>query len=103
MVFRANSLGDVQGLLKAMVSFPGFRDPAGMEMVPVEWTLLGISLLVLLAVDLFHARGISLRKKLLSLATPVRVFLYAAGIGVILVFGVYGAAYDTSQFFYFQF
>lgn len=103
MVFRANSLGDVRGILRTIREFPGFRDPAGMEMVPVEWVLLAASLLVLLAVDLFHARGISLLGQIQRLWVPVRVLLYAGGIGVILVFGVYGAAYDTSQFFYFQF
>ncbi len=103
LVFRANSIGDVKGMLERMVRMPGFADPAGMQLLPVEWMLLGASLLVLLVVDLFYAKGISLRSQVARQCTAVRILLYTAGIGVILVFGVYGAAYDTSRFFYFQF
>ena len=103
LVFRVNSLGDIRGILRTVGEHPGFLDPAGMQMVPVEWALLLLSLAVLLVVDVFHARGISLGKQVAGRCFLVRILLYTAGIGVILVFGVYGAAYDTSQFFYFQF
>ncbi len=103
MAFRANSLGDIKGMLGIIFQSPGFLDPAGMGMIPIEWALLGISLLVLLAVDILCAKGVSLCRLVAGRNALVRIFLYALGIGVILVFGVYGAAYDTSQFFYFQF
>lgn len=103
LVFRVNSLGDAKGMLITAVRTPGFVDPAGMQLLPVEWVLLGISLLVLLAVDFLCARGISPIRQVAGQCAAVRILLYTAGIGVILVFGVYGAAYDTSQFLYFQF
>ncbi|MCI8417871.1 MAG: MBOAT family protein [Lachnospiraceae bacterium] len=103
LVFRVNSLGDILGILRTVWQHPGFVDPAGMQMVSMEWVLLAISLAVLVVVDVLHARGISLGRQVAGQCLLVRMFLYTAGIGVILVFGVYGAAYDTSQFLYFQF
>lgn len=103
MIFRANSMGDVKGMIQIVISQPVFKDLPAMNMSAVEWTLLGISLVVLLVVDLLQAKMISINQLVVKRPVPVRVILYALGIGCILIFGVYGVAYDASQFLYFQF
>lgn len=103
MVFRANSVGDILGMLQIIISQPVLKDLPAMNMSAVEWTILCISLAVLFVVDLLKAKKISIQQ--LVVARPVwqRVILYTIGIGCILIFGVYGVAYDASQFLYFQF
>ena len=103
MIFRANSLGDVKGMLQIIVRQPVLKDLPAMNMSGVEWTLLCISLAVLFVVDLLQAKKISIHQLVVRRPILVRIVLYAIGIGCILIFGVYGVAYDASQFLYFQF
>ena len=103
MVFRANSLGDVKHMIILIMTKPFFKDLPAMNMSGMEWILLGLSLLVLLAVNLLQEKQISVRELVIKRYFPVRIALYVLGIGSILVFGVYGVAYDASQFLYFQF
>lgn len=103
MVFRANSLGDVKHMIILIMTKPFFKDLPAMNMSGVEWILLVLSLLVLFAVNLLQEKQISVRELVVKRYFPVRIALYVLGIGSILVFGVYGVAYDASQFLYFQF
>lgn len=103
MVFRANSVGDILGMLKIIINQPILKDLPAMNMSTVEWTLLCVSLAVLLVVDLLHAKKISIHQLVVERPVWLRVILYTMGIGCIIIFGVYGVAYDASQFLYFQF
>ena len=103
MVFRANSLGDVKSMILLIITKPFFKDLPAMNMSDMEWALLVLSLLVLLAVNLLQEKKISVRQLVIKRSFLVRIALYVLGIGSILVFGVYGVAYDASQFLYFQF
>lgn len=103
MLFRVNSLGDLKGMLSIMVKEPYVKDLAAMNMSNVEWVLLCISLLVLFTVDFLQEKKVSLNRLVVKRTAVVRVLLYTMGIGSIIIFGVYGVAYDASQFLYFQF
>lgn len=103
MLFRVNSLGDMKGMLSIIVNQPYVKDLAAMNMSNVEWVLLAISLMILFAVDILQAKNISLNRLIVNRPVVIRVLLYTVGIGSIIIFGVYGVAYDASQFLYFQF
>ena len=103
MLFRVNSLRDLKEMLLIVVNQPFVKDFAAMNMSKVEWVLLLISLMILMLVDILQAKNISVNRLVVNRPAVVRVLFYTAGIGSIVIFGVYGVAYDASQFLYFQF
>lgn len=54
MVFRVNSLGDLRGMLKLLVTDMRFRDPAGMGLGGLEWLLLVLGLFLAAGKDLLN-------------------------------------------------
>ena len=103
MLFRVNSLRDLKEMLLIVVNQPFVKDFAAMNMSKVEWVLLLISLTILMLVDILRSKNISVNRLVVNRPAVVRVLFYTAGIGSIVIFGVYGVAYDASQFLYFQF
>lgn len=103
MVFRVNSLGDLRGMLKLLVTDMRFRDPAGMGLGGLEWLLLVLSLFLAAGKELLNEKGFGIRKWLSGRGFFVRLLVYTALLSGIVVFGVYGAAYDTGGFLYTQF
>ena len=69
----------------------------------VDFWIMAVSLVVLLAVDLLHIRGVRIRERLLRQPLPIRWAVYYAALLAVLIFGVYGPAYDAASFIYFQF
>ena len=103
MVFRVNSLGDLKGMLLILLTDFRLRDFAGMQLALFEWILLLLGILAVAAKDLANERGICFRQWILSRNAAVRCLIYTGMIAAIVILGVYGAAYDTSQFLYTQF
>jgi D-alanyl-lipoteichoic acid acyltransferase DltB (MBOAT superfamily) len=103
MVFRANSLGDIRGMLSILFTDFRLRDFAGMQLGKFEWLLLILGILLLLLKDVLEERGRNLGTDVLTAPVPVRLLVYTALLAGIILFGVYGAAYDTSGFLYTQF
>lgn len=103
MVFRVNSLGDLKGMLQILVTNFRLQDFAGMELGKFEWLLLLLGILLIIIMDILREQAISISQWIFGQAWPVRCLIYTALIGTILILGVYGAAYDTSQFLYTQF
>ncbi len=68
-----------------------------------DFWIMVASIAVLLGVDILHGRGIAIRDTLLSWPLPVRWGLIYCAIFWILLFGIYGPAYDAASFIYFQF
>ena len=68
-----------------------------------DFWIMVISIGILVFVDILHARGTAIRETLLGWPTPVRWALVYGIIFWILLFGVYGPAYDATSFIYFQF
>ncbi len=103
MVFRVNSLGDLKGMLRILITDPYLRDLNGMELGGLEWLLVAVGILLVIGKDLLNERGISIRAWLALRRWPLRALIYTALLSGIIIFGVYGGAYDTSQFLYTQF
>ena len=103
MVFRVNSLGDLKGMLLVILTNFRLQDFAGMQLGSFEWILLVLGILVVSAKDVLNEKGFAFRGWILERNAVVRCLIYTALIGAVLIFGVYGAAYDTSGFLYTQF
>lgn len=68
-----------------------------------NWCMLILGLLVLLIVDVIHEKRRSIFAIVNRQTLWFRWILYIGLIWYIILFGIYGVAYDTSQFIYFQF
>lgn len=110
--FRAESISQVGGLIKQMLTHPGISDFKfqnfflyGNYEPSVRWMIMmGAAILVLLLVDLYHEKkGKTVRSKILKSKWWVQSVVAITAICIILTFGVYGEAYDAAQFIYFQF
>ena len=106
--FRAESLEAAMIVLRQMFSVHNpwiFFDETlyTLGLSRLELGLLVASAAVVLAVDVAHEHGVTLRKRLERQNLAFRWLAYLAAILCILIFGVYGPGFDASQFIYFQF
>lgn len=65
--------------------------------------VLGIFLVLLLLVDLFHEKGIPIRQTIAKQRLPIRWLIYLGALAVLLVFGMYGNGIESTVFIYQQF
>lgn len=106
--FRARGLKDAFRILHqifrspqwAAVSAPGLYEYG---LGRPDWILLILSLVLLMALDSVLNRGKDPADLVLNRPLPVRIILYALCITLILLFGIWGNAYDAHSFIYFQF
>ena len=103
MVFRVNSLGDLRGMLRVILTNFRLQDFAGMQLGSFEWVLLVFGILAVIAKDVLNEKGFAFQSWILERNAVLRCLIYTALLGAVLIFGVYGAAYDTSGFLYTQF
>ncbi len=103
MVFRVNSLGDLKGMLLVILTNFRLQDFRGMQLGNFEWILLSLGLLLLIFKDISNEKGFAFREWILKRPAALRCLIYTGLIGSVLIFGVYGAAYDTSGFLYTRF
>lgn len=103
MVFRVNSLGDLKGMLRVILTNFRLQDFAGMQLGGFEWVLLVFGILAVIAKDVLNEKGFAIQSWILERNAVLRCLIYTALLGAVLIFGVYGAAYDTSGFLYTQF
>lgn len=68
-----------------------------------NWFFLIMGIAVLLFVDIMHEKGNSIFELMGKQEVWFRGIIYSALIWTIIMFGIYGKAYDTSAFIYFQF
>lgn len=68
-----------------------------------NWKIMVSSIVLLLTVDILHEKGISIKKIMSRQEMWAKILLYNLLVWVIILFGIYGVGYDTSQFIYFQF
>ena len=68
-----------------------------------EWAILICAMVIMLIVDFLHEKGIKIRKRILGERIWFRWLIYLLFLWLIILFGIYGAEYDASQFIYFQF
>ncbi len=103
MAFRANSLGDLKGMFWIIATEFHVKDLAGMQLTGFEWLLALLGILAVICKDLANERGIAFRPCILRRGALWRCLIYTGLIASVVILGVYGAAYDTSQFLYTQF
>ncbi|MGN0686898.1 MAG: MBOAT family O-acyltransferase [Oscillospiraceae bacterium] len=68
-----------------------------------QWNVLIISTAVLFCVSLANEKGIKVREKVAQQNIAFEWIVYLAGIFAVLIYGIYGPAYDASSFIYFNF
>ncbi|MGN0348853.1 MAG: hypothetical protein ACI4DR_04890 [Roseburia sp.] len=104
--FRANSVSDAFGIIGNMfvwnpwVLSDGSLYSIGLDQK--EFHLAFIAIFFLFLVDLFKRNG-RIRSWIEKQNIGFRWILYYILIFAIIIFGVYGADYDSSSFIYFQF
>ena len=106
--FRANTTSDAINIIKAMfgcrnpwILFDGSLYTCGLDQKNFTVMLIGIALLLI--VDLCKSKGIRIREVVIKQSLWCRLVVIYAAVIAILVFGVWGAAYDAASFIYFQF
>lgn len=68
-----------------------------------NWFLLFVANLVLFFVDYLHERGVQIREEIAAQNIMFRWVIYYAALLILLIFGIYGPAYDSASFIYEQF
>ncbi len=108
LFFRAASLSIAICNLKKIVYNPEFTslvkntiDKYGMN--EREIVFLIISIVLLMIIDFYKYKGVSLQETLFSKKWYVQTAFFVVGITIIVVFGVWGAGYNAANFIYFQF
>lgn len=106
--FRAPSAMKAIEIFQQMFSFSNpwiFFDGSLFQLglSQTEFWILMAAIAVLLAVDVAHEKGISLREKLYPQELWFRWSIYIVALFAVVLFGVYGPGYDAGAFIYFQF
>lgn len=106
--FRAESIGQAVHLIKNMVTVwnPWVlfdNSLLGLGLDGKDWNVLLVGLLLLLVAECFRYKRISLVKLFAEQNLLFQWIFVMVGILSIVVFGIYGPAYDAAQFIYFQF
>ncbi|MBR0172065.1 MAG: MBOAT family protein [Lachnospiraceae bacterium] len=78
-------------------------DLLGLGLDLTNWRVLFFAVIVLGAVDILHEKGVSVFDAVSKQQLWFRWTLYLGLIWSVLLFGIYGAAYDESAFIYFRF
>lgn len=101
--FRAPDCGTAILFFRQM--FTSFQEVSLLKLGLKEhdWIIIMFSIIIMFCVDVLHEKGIKIREWLYSENLWFRWIIYFTAFWVILLFGVYGANYDVSQFIYFQF
>lgn len=101
--FRAENLSQAIAIIHQMLSQTGFGSLSNLGLDSTNIVLLIIGLITLLVVDLVHEYNISIREFVYKQRLWFRWTLYLVLIWSIIMFGIYGIDYTSSQFIYFQF
>lgn len=101
--FVANGLEHAVSLIKQMGRCLQTTSVYELGLDRGNWFVLLLGILILLIVDIMHEKGISVYQAIGSQEIWFRWMIYLGLIWTIIMFGIYGVAYDTSTFIYFQF
>lgn len=103
--FRAESISLALSYLKQMTTAYQKNSLLDVSFAWFDWLILLVAIGIMLAVDILHEKGYKIRQWIYSADCGLgfRWIIYMAAFWSVLLFGVYGVAYDESQFIYFQF
>ena len=105
--FRASGTKAALRIIKAMapvnpwILFNGDLYEAGLD--SKNFTVLVISLLILLAADICKHKGIVIRNRILSESVVFRSVVVAVSIWLVMLLGIWGPSFTAANFIYFQF
>ncbi len=103
LFFRADNMTHAILLLRQMFSNLWLYQPGSFGLDQTGFTILTAALFVLFAVDFLHEKEIDIFKWLMTQEIWFRYAVYLLLIWSVILLGVYGTAYTSSQFIYFQF
>ncbi len=101
--FAADNIYMALGIFKQMLTTVTTTSVFELGLDRNNWKIMVASIVVLLFVDILHEKGVSIRCYLSKQEMWFRLVFYNVLIWVVIMFGIYGVGYDTSQFIYFQF
>lgn len=108
LFFRAQSVGEAFAMIKSVctqwnpwILFDGSLYELGLS--EKSFTVMMLSLAVLLAADVMKYRGVCIRRIILEQTCWFRYFVFAGSALLITLIGVWGIGFAESGFIYFQF
>ncbi|MDO4478055.1 MAG: MBOAT family O-acyltransferase [Lachnospiraceae bacterium] len=101
--FVAAGLSQAIGIIRQMLTVPVTCGIAYIGMSRSNFLVLGGSILLLLVVDIMHENKMSLFSWFRKQELWFRIFCGVGLVGSVILFGIYGYAYDPTTFIYFQF
>ncbi|MBR1861767.1 MAG: MBOAT family protein [Lachnospiraceae bacterium] len=102
-----SSVGDTLGMFGSIFTEGNFGilfdgSLAGIGYSLSDAVIIAAGLLIMLCVSLLQRKG-SVRERILRLAPPARYALFTCLLVAVLLFGIYGVGYDSTQFIYNRF
>lgn len=101
--FAADSIHHALRIFKQMLSAIITTSLYEIGLDRANWQVLIGAIVILFVIDILHEKGMSVLKLINSQEVWLRMLIYLSMIWSIIMFGIYGVGYDTSQFIYFQF
>lgn len=101
--FAANGLKNALGILVQVFTTFQTTSIYDLGLNRGNWVMLLVALGILLLVDIMHELGKSVFQEFNKQKLWFRWLIYLGLIWSVIMFGIYGVGYDTSQFIYFQF
>ena len=105
---QAQGVGDALGMIKAMFSEFNlwiFSDGTlyNLGLNEKNFRFLIFAIAILFVVDILHERGVHIRETIAGYWLPVRWAIYYAAFFFVVIFGMYGPGYNSSDFVYMHF
>lgn len=101
--FVSKSLRHALGVIQRMASVWKTSDLTKLGLDKTDWCSLILGLTILIIVDCIHEKKISIFDSVNRINIVARWILCLGLVWSTIMLGIYGAAYDTSTFIYFQF
>lgn len=101
--FVASGMSHAIGIFKQMTKCIQTTSIYNLGLDRGNWFFLLLGISMLLTVDIFREKGISIYRIIDSQEIWFKGLIYLGLIWLIIMFGIYGIGYDTSTFIYFQF
>lgn len=104
LIIKPNTIGMIKAAFhkwNPWIFFDGTLYTLGLNRQ--NFTLLVVSIFVLIAVDILQERGVSIRKKIAEQNIILRWAVYLSAICTLVIFGMYGPGYNAADFVYQRF
>ena len=101
--FAASSFTAALKIIRRMLTVFQTTSIYSLGLTSGDWFFLLFSIALLMLVDVLHERGVAIFKAVGKQEFWLRWLLCLGLVWMIIMFGIYGTAYDSSQFIYFQF